>query len=99
VDSCKWRPGWNSSPEQVRIILCNAESACKNCKHHTDIRAVATQFLAGLPKWWVVNGRVVVPIWIVEQLKMNLERRRKPRDPSDVFSRPDSGVVPRSTVA
>jgi hypothetical protein len=37
------------------------------------MQVVAEQFRMRLPRWWVVQGNVVVPIWIVELLKKHPE--------------------------
>jgi hypothetical protein len=37
------------------------------------MRIAADQFRMRLPHWWVVDGTVVVPIWIVELLKSHVE--------------------------
>ena len=89
--SCSWRPGWNTSPWQVRGIINSGQGICESCDHHADIRVVATQFRLGQAQWWAVNGRVVVPIWVVEFLRKHPERRRKPRDSSAVLPPSDSG--------
>jgi hypothetical protein len=92
VKSCSWHPGWNTLPWRVRNILKSAHDVCENCDHHSDIRAVVMQFRVGQARWWIVNDRVVVPIWVVEFLKKHPERRSKPRDSSTPISRFDRGA-------
>jgi hypothetical protein len=36
------------------------------------MRALINQYRMRMPRWWVVNDVIVVPIWIVESLRMNL---------------------------
>jgi hypothetical protein len=36
------------------------------------MRAVTNQYRMRLPRWWVVNNVIVVPMWIVESLRMSL---------------------------
>jgi hypothetical protein len=49
--------------------LIDSASPCESCVHQSAMRIVAEQFRMRLPRWWVVDGKVVVPIWIVELLK------------------------------
>jgi hypothetical protein len=65
--------GWTDSLEKVREILNNQFSACEGCAHQAQMQVVTEQFRMRLPRWWVVQGNVVVPIWIVELLKKHPE--------------------------
>jgi hypothetical protein len=59
--------------EGVQSILRGEWSACETCAHHVAMNVLIDQFRNRRPQWWVVDGAVVVPIWIVESLKKNRE--------------------------
>jgi hypothetical protein len=59
--------------EGVIQILAKQWSACEHCAHQSVIRKLVEQFRMRRPRWWVVDGDVVVPIWIVERLKKHPE--------------------------
>lgn len=67
-NSCARCLGWTNSPKDVLALLNNEWNACASCAHKKVIGTVAEQLRLRQPRWWVVNGRVVVPIWIVERL-------------------------------
>jgi hypothetical protein len=58
--------------------LINPASPCETCTHQSALRIVVKQFRLRLPRWWVVDGKVVVPIWIVELLKKHPEKFAEP---------------------
>ena len=76
-------------PEPCRHCLASAKTApqalealhalnnqlipCEHCAHQAIMHVVADQFRMGMPQWWVVDGAVVVPIWIVELFKNHRE--------------------------
>jgi hypothetical protein len=47
-----------------------------HCPEKTTIEVVTRQFQANCPKWWVVDGRAVVPVWIKEQVHRGRMRFR-----------------------
>ncbi|MBI4191404.1 MAG: hypothetical protein HY525_12820 [Betaproteobacteria bacterium] len=67
--SCGRCSGWTGSLEDVLAILNGEWSACEDCAHKEVMRVVAKQFRSRQPQWWVVNGKAVIPIWIVERLR------------------------------
>jgi hypothetical protein len=71
-EACRDCIASKTSPEKVIEILLNQPSQCKNCAHQDVIRVVANKFRTRLHKWWVINGTVIVPIWIVESIKRRL---------------------------
>jgi hypothetical protein len=54
-------------------VLNNPPKQCMTCIQSPIMRIAADQFRMRLPHWWVVDGTVVVPIWIVELLKSHVE--------------------------
>ena len=42
---------------------------CGSCPKENELRAAARQVWSRKPQWWVVNGKTMVPIWLVERLK------------------------------
>jgi hypothetical protein len=54
-------------------FLRGVRTACDSCRRQPGMRAVIEQFQMRQVRWWVVNGVVVVPIWIVEHLRMHPE--------------------------
>jgi hypothetical protein len=59
------------SPEKVRAVLSSKFGGCDDCTHQATMQAVTSQFRLRLPRWWVVNNVTVVPIWIVEFIRMH----------------------------
>ena len=53
----------------VRDLLEKDWTTCGTCPHEPDLRRVAQQFRLHRPKWWVVNGRTVIPMWVIENLR------------------------------
>jgi hypothetical protein len=58
-----------SSLKEALGILTNQWSACEHCPHQPVMRVLIDKFQRREPRWWVVGGAMIVPIWIVEQLK------------------------------
>ena len=71
--SCGRCPAWTDSLVDVLDVVEKRWSACEGCAHEEDIRAVAVQFQSHQSQWWVVDGRVVIPIWIVERLRYRFQ--------------------------
>ena len=67
--SCGRCPRWTGSLEDVLGILNGELSACEVCAQREVMQVVAKQFRSRQPQWWVVDGRAVIPIWIVERLR------------------------------
>lgn len=53
----------------VRDLLRHNWDTCENCSFEKDFRTVAQQFQMRKPQWWVVNGKSVIPVWIIERLR------------------------------
>ena len=56
---------------EIVAFLKEPPEKCRNCADAPVIRALSEQFKMRTPRWWVVNGIVVVPIWIVERIKQH----------------------------
>jgi hypothetical protein len=61
------------SSKDVMGILKGDWAACDGCAHQSVVRVLVEQFQKRAPRWWVVGGTQVVPIWIVEYLKRRRE--------------------------
>lgn len=68
-ESCGRCPGWTGSIEDVLEVLSGKWRACEACTEREMMRAVVHQHRSRHPQWWVVDGRRVIPIWIVEHLR------------------------------
>lgn len=62
-----------NSVESVIKILQNDWGRCTGCANGDVLDALTKQFRLRAPRWWVVDGAVIVPIWIVEKLKKHPE--------------------------
>ena len=71
--SCRRCTRWTASVEEVLEVLEMEQGACEGCAHEDLMRSVTRQYRMRLPQWWVVNGKRVIPIWIVEQLRKRLQ--------------------------
>ena len=68
-DRCLW---WTNSAQNALQLLNDGKSVCATCAHGKVLRIAAAQFRSRHPKWWIVDGVVVVPIWIVEYARRHL---------------------------
>lgn len=71
--SCNRCSGWTASVEEVLEVLEKKGSACERCAHGELMRLVTRQYRMRQPQWWVVDGKRVIPIWIVEHLRKRLQ--------------------------
>jgi len=67
--SCSRCSGWTDSVEAVLDVLEKEWQACEGCTHEQLMRLVSSQYQMRQSQWWVVDGRGVVPIWVVEHLR------------------------------
>jgi len=67
--SCARCQEWTTSVESVMKVLTDATCACEGCGRQGHMRLVAEQYHTRRPRWWIVGSTVVVPMWIVEQLR------------------------------
>jgi hypothetical protein len=72
VNACRVCFERAKSPEKVRDVFRTQFRGCDDCDHIETMRAVTNQYRMRLPRWWVVNNVIVVPMWIVESLRMSL---------------------------
>jgi hypothetical protein len=66
--TCSRCAAWAESPAETLKFLKGERQTCPGCPHQAKIELVARQFQANCSKWWVVNGDVVIPVWITERL-------------------------------
>ena len=74
-DSCKRCSEWNNADDDVQEMLDGRSSACSGCANQKAIGVVSDQYRKQLPRWWVVKGVMVVPMWVVERFARRLPRR------------------------
>jgi hypothetical protein len=67
--SCRGCIESSDSTGEMVEVLNNGTSECASCPHEPVIRNVNEQFRMKRPRWWLVNGEVVVPVWLVERVK------------------------------
>jgi len=58
------------SIDAVREVLSPTFSTCDHCTHKSVMHSLKNQYQWRLPRWWVVDGAVVIPMWMVELLKI-----------------------------
>jgi hypothetical protein len=68
-NSCTGCLGSAESIDDVLKILKDEWSACDSCPGAPVVRVLAEQYRRRHPQWWVVDGNLVVPIWIVEKIR------------------------------
>ena len=73
---CGCCEGWAVSAVETLKFLKGERQPCMHCPEKTTIELVTRQFQANCPKWWVVEGRAVVPVWIKEQVHRGRMRFR-----------------------
>jgi len=61
--------GWADSPTVVEAVLSERFSACAGCPNHSDMHVVSQQYSLHQPRWWVVDGESVVPVWLVDKFR------------------------------
>lgn len=72
--SCSRCLEWTTSVESVLEVLNNDSYACEGCGRQGYMRLVADQYHKRRPRWWIIGSTVVVPMWIVETLRMRKGR-------------------------
>lgn len=60
---------WTTSATAVMDVLNNKWQGCENCAHQAVMNTVTEQFRMRRPRWWIVGGNVVIPMWVVELLR------------------------------
>jgi len=71
--SCRRCTRWTASVEEVLKVLEHEWSACDGCACDEGMRMVRRQYRMRQPQWWVVDGKGVIPIWIVERLRKRVQ--------------------------
>jgi hypothetical protein len=66
---------WTTTVESVLEVLTNESCACEGCGQRGIMGVVADQYHKRRPRWWIVGSTVVVPMWIVEHLRMRRPAR------------------------
>jgi hypothetical protein len=41
----------------------------EGCPHDREFRVAAMQYRLRKPQWWVVGGKPVIPMWVIEQMR------------------------------
>ena len=60
---------WASSPSGVLKALKGKQDTCEDCPNKKALEVVSLQYKSHHPQWWVVDGKVVIPIWVQERLR------------------------------
>lgn len=66
---CRNCLGSCSSTEETVEILQGESTLCTGCDEYTTLVTISEQYRSQRPRWWQVNGEIVVPVWIVERVK------------------------------
>lgn len=70
--SCGRCTNWADSPSEILKVFKGQLEMCENCGHKKLIVVAIRQLQSNHPRWWVVDGKVVVPIWVQERLRNEL---------------------------
>lgn len=60
------------APLKLFSLLKGQLQPCRDCRQRKIIDTMVKQFKSKQPRWWIVNGAVVVPIWVLERLRRDL---------------------------
>lgn len=74
--SCGRCTNWADSPSEVLKVFKGQVEMCQDCAHKKVIEVAIRQLRSNHPRWWVVHGKVVVPIWIQERLRNEFFRNK-----------------------
>jgi hypothetical protein len=66
---CRNCLGSCSSTEETLGILQGESTLCVGCDEYTTLVTISEQYRSQRPRWWQVNGEIVVPVWIVERVR------------------------------
>ena len=66
TNTCQQCCEFYGSVAGVKELLSGKWQGCEDCPRAKTISVMVRQYQMRLPRWWVVDGAVVVPIWIVE---------------------------------
>ena len=52
----------------ITILKAEAE-ICEGCPEQPVLQTVSEQYQAQRPRWWQINGELIIPVWLVERIK------------------------------
>ena len=84
-NSCAFCLEWTTSERATDDALRGRWRARQKCPHQSLMHVAIDQFRKGISAWWVVGGKVVVPIWTVEILKKRARLVAVPHPESQTF--------------
>ena len=57
-----------STDGMITILKAEAE-ICEGCPEQPVLQTVSEQYQAQRPRWWQINGELIIPVWLVERIK------------------------------
>jgi len=72
-ESCRRCIGFAETAEDALAILNSPPGKCADCANSAMMRTVCEQFQMRVPHWWLVDGTLAVPIWVVELVNNHLD--------------------------
>jgi hypothetical protein len=72
-EACRRCIGFAETAEDVLAILNSPPDKCAACSDAAVLRVVCDQYQMGSSHWWLVDGALAVPIWVVELLNNHVE--------------------------
>jgi hypothetical protein len=77
-EACRRCIGRAETAEEVLAILNSPPEKCANCSDAAVLRVVCEQYQMRTPHWWLVDGALAVPIWVVELLNHHVDFTPQP---------------------
>lgn len=78
TETCRRCIGRAETAEEVLAILNSTPVKCANCSDAAVLRVVCEQYQMRAPHWWLVDGALAVPIWVVELLNHHVDVTPQP---------------------
>jgi hypothetical protein len=75
-EACRRCIGLAETAEEVLAILNSPPDRCASCSESGVMRVVCEQYRMRSPHWWLVDGALAVPIWVVELINKHVEISR-----------------------
>jgi hypothetical protein len=77
-NSCTRCLEWDRPATNVHAILHGEWPACLGCAGQDTIKIAVEQYCAQQPRWWLVNGVLAAPIWVIERFGRSHRRHISP---------------------
>ena len=72
-EACRRCIGLAETAEEVLAILNTPPDRCASCSGSAIMRVVCEQYQMRAPHWWLVDGTLAVPIWVVELVNNHVD--------------------------